>query len=233
MNQTFSDGKPRHLNLSSRVRDLRYKVGMQVIIRIIVAIIFGANLGALGALWFGGLLSGSPQIGSVINVDGWSSDWSIGSETANPYVRARVARSGLLALRKEEAVYFIKNQDDAGELLIETCTYRVSGPEQPAGWWSITLYDANSRLPMNEDGRLSYDLTQSQRDFQGGPTAWSFQVSATAPETADTPWVSSKAAETFDLMLRLYQPNPALFEDPSGTLTPPSIERLSCDGGAS
>ena len=206
---------------------------MQVIIRIIVAIIFGANLGALGALWFGGLLSGSPQIGSVINVDGWSSDWSIGSESANPYVRARVARSGLLALRKEEAVYFIKNVDDSGEPLVESCTYRVSGAEHPAGWWSITLYDADSRLPMNEDGRLSYDLTQSLRDSPEGSTGWSFQVSATAPETANTPWVSSRAAETFDLMLRLYQPSAALFEDPNGTLTPPSIERVSCDGEAS
>lgn len=233
MNQTPEDGKRRHLNLSSRLRDLGYKADMQVIIRLIVAIIFGANLGALGALWFGGLIASGPQIGSGVDINGWQSDWSIGSESANPYVRARVARNGLMALRKEEAVYFIKNQDEAGEALVDTCTYRVSGGSHPARWWSITLYDADNRLPMNEDGKLSYDLTQSQRDFTHGSADWSFQVSATAPEAVDTPWVSSQAAGTFDLMLRLYQPDAALFEDPAALLTPPRIERVSCDGGTS
>ncbi|MEO1552706.1 MAG: DUF1214 domain-containing protein [Pseudomonadota bacterium] len=206
---------------------------MQTLVRIIVAIIFGANLGALAALWFGGMISGGPQIGSVVDLDGWQSDWSIGSESANPYVRARVARNGLMALRKEEAVYFIKNQDDSGQSLIETCTYQVSGGAYPARWWSITLYDGDNRLPMNEDGRLSYDLTQSKADGDGTSADWSFQVSARAPAEVDTPWVSSRAADTFDLMLRLYQPDARLFDDPDAALTPPSIERVSCDGATS
>ena len=205
---------------------------MQVVIRLIVAVIFGANFGALTALWLGGMISGGPSVGNAIDIDGWSSDWSIGSESANPYVRARVARNGLLGLRKEEAVYFLKTIDDEGEPFSEACTYRVSGGTLPAGWWSITLYDPESRLPMNEDAHLSFDKTQAQELNDGDDRVWAFQVSAIAPEVG-TAWVSSKAGGAFDLTLRLYQPDQTLLDDPGATLTPPSIERLSCDTGAS
>ena len=205
---------------------------MQVVIRLIVAVIFGANFGALTALWFGGMISGGPSIGKAIDINDWQSDWSIGSENANPYVRARVARNGLLGLTKEEAVYFLKTVDEEGEPLNEACTYRVSGGALPAGWWSITLYDSESRLPMNEDSHLSFDQTQAQRSGNGDDTDWSFQISANAPESG-TAWVSSKAAGAFDLTLRLYQPDQALLDDPVTALTPPTIERLSCEPGVS
>lgn len=204
---------------------------MQVVVRLIVAVIFGANFGALTALWFGGMISGGPSIGKAIDIQNWQSDWSIGSENANPYVRARVARNGLLGLRKEEAVYFLKTVDEDGEPLSEACTYRVSGGALPAGWWSITLYDSESRLPMNEDSHLSFDQTQALRSGNGD-TTWAFQISAAAPEDG-TAWVSSNAAGTFDLTLRLYQPDQALLEDPNTALNPPSIDRLSCDKEAS
>lgn len=205
---------------------------MQVVIRLIVAVIFGANFGALTALWFGGMISGGPSIGNAIDINDWHSDWSIGSENANPYVRARVARNGLLGLRKEEAVYFLKTSDDDGEPLREACTYRVTGGALPAAWWSITLYDSESRLPMNEDAHLSFDQTQAEQMNGGSADSWAFQVSAEAPETGKA-WVSSKAGGAFDLTLRLYQPDQALLEDPTSALTPPRIERLSCSEGAS
>ena len=203
---------------------------MQWIIRLIVAIIFGANFGALSALWLGGMISGGPRIGNAINVDDWRSDWSIGSENADPYVRARVARNGLMGLRKEEAVYFLKTEDDSGEALSEDCTYQVRGGQFPAAWWSITLYDAENRLPMNEDDHLSYDQTQAESAFGPGASEWSFLVSATAPESDETAWVSSRAGGAFDLTLRLYQPREDLLDDPGAALIPPKIERLSCRG---
>ena len=206
---------------------------MQWVIRLIVAIIFGANFGALSARWLGGMISGGPRIGNAISIDDWQSDWSIGSENADPYVRARVARNGLMGLRKEEAVYFLKTVDDTGETLSEACTYRVSGGSFPAAWWSITLYDADNRLPMNDDARLSFDQSQAEQVGGTGASNWSFIVSSRSPEQADTAWVSSRAGGAFDLTLRLYQPNAALLENPGATLSPPKIERLSCDAEVS
>lgn len=199
---------------------------MQRILWIIVATVFGLNIGALTALWFGGLIAGGPTIGNAINIEGWRSDWSIGSQNANPYVRARVARNGLMGLRKEEAVYFMKTRDDAGEALREDCTYRVSGRTLPASWWSITVYDEESRLPMNADERLSYDQTKAEA-FSGAGD-WSFIVSAQAPSADTAPWVSSRAAGAFDLTLRLYQPVSELLADPEDALIPPRVERVSC-----
>ena len=203
---------------------------MRNLLWIIVAIVFGANFGALSALWLGGMISGGPTIGNAVDIDGWRSDWSIGSENADPYVRARVARNGLMGLRKEEAVYFLKTRDDQGDRLSEDCVYTVSGRNYPANWWSITLYDADNRLPMNDDQRLSFDQTQAEAIY--GQEAWRFQVSAAVPEDTDTPWVSSSAAGNFDLTLRLYQPSATLLNGPETALTPPRIERVSCNGEA-
>ncbi|MEO1324420.1 MAG: DUF1214 domain-containing protein [Pseudomonadota bacterium] len=204
---------------------------MQRVLWVIVATVFGLNFGALTALWFGGIISGGPTIGNAMDIDGWRSDWSIGSENANPYVRSRVARNGLMGLRKEEAVYFLKMRDDDGKTLREDCTYTVSGGTFPANWWSITLYDGESRLPMNDDQRLSYDQTKAEALF--GTDPWRFSVSASAPSDVDAPWVSSRAGGKFDLTLRLYEPAAALLADPKSTLTPPKVERVSCGGEGS
>ncbi len=184
-------------------------------------LIAGIGLGSVSAFWFGGMISGGPTIGNAINVGGWRSDWSIGSTAANPYVRARVARHGLMGLSKDEAVYFIKNVDDFGAPLQETCVYMVKGREMPARWWSITLYNETAFLPDNEDNALSFDATDADDD-------WAFQISAEAPEDEDMAWVSSKSAGQFDLTLRLYTPTTDLLEHPKRTLRTPAIEQVSC-----
>ncbi|WP_084420966.1 DUF1214 domain-containing protein [Henriciella litoralis] len=202
---------------------------MRILLISLIAAVCGTAIGAVSALWMGGLLSGGLRIGDSIKVDDWSSDWSIGSEAANPYVRARIARVGLLALRKEEAVYFNRAVDDEGRALTEACTYRVSAGALPAEWWSITLYDRDSRLPMNTDGALSFDATDAADLGDAGD--WSFTISPAKGTGPKRQWVSSKAADVFDLTLRLYLPTDALLDDPAAALRPPRIERLSCEGG--
>ena len=206
---------------------------MQAILKILVLSVLGLIFGGASAVWLGGLIPNSPRTGDTINIHGWQSDWSIGSTSANPYVRARVARNGLLAMRKEEAVYFATLTDDTGARLKDACTYRVTGGDFPAKWWSITLYDADSRLPMNEDQHLSFDQTKARSLSGGNDGRWSFQISQEPPASDTAAWVSSRAASSFDVMLRLYQPNTALLADPEAELEPPTIEQLSCTDGAS
>ena len=196
------------------------------LIRFFVAVIMGVVIGVGSALWMAGLTSFTPPIHfQDVEVDGWLSDWTVGSEAADPYTRARVARHGLLALTKEEAVYFVRATDDEGAPLVETCDYRIGGEDYPAEWWSITLYDDASRLPINEDGALSIDATQI-----ADRTNWSAMVSAQQPIEGD--WISSRNAGQFDLMLRLYRPSAELVADPGAVLKPPTIEAISC-GSAS
>jgi len=188
-----------------------------------ICLFLGAFLGLGSALGAAGIVGPGMRLGGAVDVRNWTSDWTIGSEAANPWTRARVARHGLLALTKDEAVYFTRAADDDGGRLSEACAYKVSGGRLPAQWWSITLYDSTSFLPSNTDNALSFDLTDAQS--AGNAEAWSFTI---APLPVDEPWVSSRAGGAFDLTLRLYKPEAGLIADPETTLTAPRIVRLSC-----
>lgn len=190
-----------------------------------LAVIGGILAGSGSALALSGLFPGFGAMSDgTVNLDGWKADFSTGSEAADPYTRARIARHGLLALARSEAVYFTRNTDDQGERLREGCRYRLSGGRMPAQWWSVTLYDAESRLPMNTDGALSLDASRA------GEEAWSATIAPQAPD--EGLWLSSRGGGQFDLTLRLYVPDARLIEDPAGTLAPPRVERLACAGGA-
>ncbi|HPF22814.1 MAG TPA: DUF1214 domain-containing protein [Hyphomonas sp.] len=196
------------------------------LVPLLIGGILGIGAGVASALFTTGMIGSGVRLSGGVDVNGWQSDWTIGSAAANPWTRARIARHGLLALTKEEAVYFTKATDDEGKPLSEGCIYRVSGGDMPALWWSVTLYNAESYLPSNDDKALSYDMTKAEA--AGSPDAWSFTISPTAP--AEGGWVSSKAAGAFDLTLRLYKPSADLIADPEATLPAPAIARVSCGG---
>lgn len=201
---------------------------MRRVLAYLLAAAVGSVLGLGSALALTGLWPGSNALAfGNVDIGGWRSDFAIGSKAADPYTRARVARHGLLALAKTEAVYFTRARDDAGQPLREACRYRLSGGPMPAGWWSVTLYDRGSMLPDNTDGALSIDATRA------GPGAWEAVIAPARPADA-AHWISSRNAGNFDLTLRLYIPDRALLDTPAKALVPPRIERLSCrgEGGA-
>lgn len=170
----------------------------------LLAVLAGLALGFGSALAMTGLWPGSNMLAfGDVDVNGWQSDFAIGSKAVDPYTRARVARHGLLALAKSEAVYFTRSKDESGRPLSEDCTYRLWGGAMPAGWWSVTLYDARSMLPVNSDGALSIDASRT------GAGAWE-AVIAPAPPADAAHWISSRKAGRFDLTLRLYMPAPAV-----------------------
>ena len=53
-----------------------------------------------------------------LDVGRWSTDLTVGGAAAGPWVRARVARVGLLALPRAETVYFDRTTDEAGQPLV-------------------------------------------------------------------------------------------------------------------
>ena len=186
----------------------------------------GVLLGAASALYMAGLWPGmKPLDFGDVQVDGWRSDYAVGSEAADMYTRARVARHGLLGLAKSEAVYFTRTADDDGQSLSDRCTYRIAGGDMPAQWWSITLYDGESMLPMNEDGALSFDQSRA------GEGPWEALIAAERPAEGEA-WISSRNAGAFDLTLRLYVPDQELLDVPETVLVPPTVERVECAGEA-
>lgn len=199
----------------------------------LTAAIIGIAGGAASAIYLAGLWPGAKPLDfGDVSIDDWNSDFAIGSEAADPYTRARIARHGLLALAKSEAVYFTRTVDDEGGRLIEECSYRLKVGPMPAEWWSITLYDANSMLPMNEDEALSINANQNTVAVLPDGEVFGRGVQAIiAPERPDNPglWLSSRNAGMFDLTLRLYVPEDALLTSPEETLEGPSIQRIDCE----
>jgi hypothetical protein len=173
-------------------------------------------------------LSGGALSAGNIMVGRWSSDPNVGARAANPWLRARIARVGLLGLTKSETMYFDRTTDEAGNPLRDTCVYRLSGVAMPTRWWSMTIYGSDEFLPRNEDGASSIDAT---RALVAGQTTWEGTLSH-YQYVLDKPWLSSKGAGTFSVTLRLYNPSTT---DPRELrqMSFPKIELKSCENGSS
>jgi hypothetical protein len=183
--------------------------------------LLGLGAGITSAL----AISGGTMGQGKMMVGRWLSDPSIGAKAANPWLRARIARVGLLGLTKEETLYFDRTTDEAGNPLREACTYKLSGVAIPTRWWSMTIYGGDQFLPRNSDQAGSIDAT---RALSEGQASWSGKLSATRP--ADQPlWLSSKAAGSFSITLRLY--NPSTVEPAElAKMVFPRIDLIGCDG---
>ncbi|MCO6186007.1 DUF1214 domain-containing protein [Rhizobium sp. L1K21] len=193
--------------------------------------IVGALGGGVAAVFYLTLQTGVSGWGHQVNVNGWRSDWLIGTEAADPYTRAWVALYGLFALRRTEAVYFIKAKDEKGERLTEKCDYRLETGPLPGKWWSFTVYDRTGYLPKNDDGHLTFDATNAAASG-GSEGPWSTILSSRQPEKDGESWISTRNAGSFDVTMRIYQPDPQFLAEPEQHLIGPKISKLSCQGEA-
>ncbi len=204
---------------------------MRLALLILAAAVLGLVGGLGSALTLSGLVSDRIRLGEIVEIDGWRSNWSIGTEAVDPYTKAWIARFGLFALRREEAVYFYTTLDAAGQPLDEECVYALDVDEQPGSWWSVTVYDGEGYLPKNVDARLSFDATKAQ-DLRSRRVVLSAERSKAGAATGedDGYWISTRNAGAFDVTLRVYQPTPVAIENPAQAFVLPPIERLSCAG---
>jgi len=186
----------------------------------VAAVIAGVALGlasAWAALQFGGATF-TEQYGR------WHYTRAAGSTAADPYTRAIIARSGLLALSAREAVYFSLYEDEQGRPLSESCVYEINGRPLDARWWSLTLYADDNYLAQNTDSAHSVDASRA-----GNEAPWKIRIS---PVRGDAQyWLSSREARRgFVVMLRVYNPQRD-FRPSEQTL--PVLSTISCAGDAS
>lgn len=196
---------------------------LKLALKLLAAFIIALTLGAGSALLYvraGGLGGG---LGGGIAAGPWETSTLIGSSDADPYTRARVAVAGILALNRDETVYYTASRDDAGDTLRAGCTYTVTGSDPPARWWSITLYGADNYLVANPQDRYSYGGNTVARGADGG------FVITVGPAETDGNWIPSggQTNDTFSLTLRLYNPAEAVARDPAG-VSLPHIAKEAC-----
>ncbi len=187
---------------------------MRFLVELLLTSIVALALG-LGSAWY---MVAAPRIGT--RVGAWTAVPAISAETADPYSRARIARTGEIAMGAGEGLVFIAEQDDDGEPLDGACDWVVAGETPTARLWTLTVTDAAGRLPPSVDGRRSLTSREILRDSDG---RFAIVVSATARPGNRLP---SHPSGRLRLTLRLYDTPLAL--SPEAGLAMPRIERGGC-----
>jgi len=158
-----------------------------------------------------------------IDAGPWRTSRAVGSPDADLYTRAAVALGALLALNREETMYYAASTDSAGRPLRSRCTYRVSGDAPRARWWSVTAYAEDHFLFPIAEGRYSLNSNTAVLDAQGRFSLVSAPLKP--PAGLATAWLPTPGDRGLSFTLRLYNPDPALAAAPSG-LVAPRIRRV-------
>lgn len=195
------------------------KKPFKFVIAALVALVIGSVIGYFTV---------DPMLNLITNMSGvengpWATSLAIGSTSANPYLRAWVAKHGLLALTKSETIYLTAYVDDNGEPLLGNCDYKIEGKAPDTRWWSIAAYGEDDFLIPNEQRRYSWSCTEMKLEPGGHFTIY---VSRTPKEGN---WVPTGNAKKLSLTLRLYNPGPAYYDyETLKTVELPRIIKEGC-----
>lgn len=172
----------------------------------------------LGSAWW--VVKKSPWMNQSVQVGPWKTQLLAGSPDADMYTRASVAVNALLALGREETMYFIATEDSSGRPLRAQCSYRVQGVPPAARWWSITAYAQDMFLFDAPNQRYSLNGATAALDAQG---RFAFQTGPVDPGAGV--WLPTPKPGGLVLTLRLYNPQDRLQASPA-SLPAPTIDML-------
>lgn len=172
----------------------------------------------LGSAWW--VLRKVTWSDTVVQVGAWTGSTLTGSPDADMYTRAKVALEGLLALGRNETMYYRANTDDSGRPLHSKCTYWIEGPAPSARWWSITAYADDFFLFDTPNKQYSLNSTTATLNAAGR-----FVLSTGPTGQQGVHWLPTPGDRGLVLTLRLYNPTPDIQAAPS-KLQPPSIRPI-------
>ena len=154
----------------------------------------------------------------------WRTSTLAGSSDADIYTRAVIAVGALLALNRDETMYYVATSDSTGRALRSRCRYRISGPAPDARWWSLTAYAEDRFLFPNAERRYSLNGGTAPLDARGHFT---FESGPTPPagNPPTVPWLPTPGDRGLSFTLRLYNPAAGLAAAPA-SLAAPVIERM-------
>jgi hypothetical protein len=168
------------------------------------------------------------RIGSIMN-GAWSTRLDLARSNTSGVVRAYVAQIGLAANQAEEALYWTALVDDAGRRLdgghSYSLVFRQRPPVADTGFWSLTVYGADSFLVPNPDKR--YSIGDRSLPKQRDDGSFTVRVSAQKPATESDSWLPAPPAGPFSLTLRMFVPLPVALEHPA-SIPLPSITCVDC-----
>jgi hypothetical protein len=164
------------------------------LIALILILLLGAAIG-LGLTWATTMGGYGP---GVVHAGAWKFWPKVGTEDADPYARAALARAGELPLELADGLAFTATTDDAGRALDGRCEIRLSGSVPQARFWTLTVTDA--------EGRLIDNITE-RNGFTSAEVVWGRDGSldiALGPRARPGNWLPTGTAARIGLTLRLY-----------------------------
>ena len=180
---------------------------------IAVALYLAAVALGLGSAWW--VLRSAPASRHQVSVGAWVTSTLAGSPEADAYTRARVALEGLLALGRDETMYYVARTDDRGQALHSRCTYRIEGLPPAARWWSVTAYADDFFLFDAPNRQYSLNGRTARLDEQGR-----FALSTGPAPQPGIHWLPTPGNRGVVLTLRLYHPSPGLQAAPAKLVAP-------------
>lgn len=187
---------------------------MKFLLRLLAALVLAAVLG-LGSAY---VVARYATRGDAVVVNGpWITNLAAGGPDADIYTRTNIAITGLLALNKDETIYYNATTDSAGDALVGTCTYRLEGRDPEARWWSATVYGDDHFLIDTPTKRYSISKTSVVRAADQ-----SFVVRLSTSEEANN-WIAIPP-DGFQVTLRLYNPGAAVKDDPANAPLPAIVK---------
>jgi hypothetical protein len=158
------------------------------------------------------------------NVNGWTTNYKVTNFIKDPLLRAAVNQYGPATHIAQEALYFSAKSN--GQVLSGENKYVLkfpSGQLPPVdAFWSLTLYGQNFFLVENQINRYAIgDRTAGLA--HGSDGSLEIQVQAEPPASGTSNWLPSPSSGPFQLVLRTYQPRPALF---NGSYKIPPLQKV-------
>jgi len=185
---------------------------------VLAGLVAGGVVLGLATAWLS--LKNSAAFGAAAGP--WRVSLLAGSAEADLYTRARVAVGGLLALNRDETMYYIAGTDSQGRPLRSRCSYRISGTPPRARWWSLTAYADDYYLFQDAQHRYSINGANAAFDAAG---RFAVVTGPVAPDTPASAWLPTPGDRGVVLTLRVYNPEPALQAAPA-SLLPPVIDAI-------
>lgn len=189
---------------------------MRFLLSLLLAMGLSLVLG-IGSAWF---MVAAPRTGTV-RVGGWRALPTVDAADADPYMQARVARTGEIGMGAGEGLTFVADADADGHALVGRCDYVLAGLSPAARLWTLSATDEHARPATTPIGRSHVDSRSLLRDGHGR-----FEVAA-APQARPGNWLPTPPGGEFVLTLRLYD-TPITLASDHALPGLPAIRRGAC-----
>ncbi len=185
---------------------------------VVYALAVALGLGVPSVYW---AVQGEYPVGSQ-RIGPWTTWLAVGSNKADPYARAIMARRSEIPLALGEGLALTATVDSGGQALDAGCAYRLGSTTPQARLWTLSVYDAAGSLRTSDLVRAGITSAEILREADGR-----FSV-VLGPSARPGNWLKTPEGGRFRVILRLYDTSVAASAASLDAKALPSIDRLEC-----